>query len=393
MVISFGLGSTRLVDDDGVSVWFIEWPESNSKSQYANLYNHLDTIGLLFSSHLNQNVLPHFFPDLVHAHEWIGFHASSEWRRQNELPMIVTHHALWLLAWKYLIRHPRVEQLAGMERTSCTDSDRVIAVSHALATELNTFHQIDPGKVDVIYNGFDMDEFTSILADQFSREAFQARMNAGQQRVIAYAGRLAPHKGVATLLRSAAQVVRLRDDVRYLIAGELEPTPYAESLRQLVLEDPLLQERVQFLGKVPRSDLPLLYDLASIAVVPSIYEPFGYAATEAMAAGCPVIAVRTGGLGEIIEDGVSGLLVPLCEEVDPVSRDVDLNALVNAQLRLLDESDRGARMGNAGRQRVRESFSLKDMVKQTLSVYQSTIQRGAQTAFPKRDSKQLSHLG
>lgn len=378
MVISFGLGSTRLVDDEGVSVWFIEWPEANPNSQYANLYNHIDTIAFLFSSHLNQKVLPNFHPDIVHAHEWLGFLASSEWRTQNELPMIVTHHALWLLAWKYVLHHPRVEELAEMERMSCTDSDRVIAVSHSLAAELNRFHHVDPGKVDVVYNGFDMDEFTSILADRSARQVFHDGMNVEQKRVIAYAGRLAPHKGIATLLKSAAQVMRLRDDVRYLIAGEVEQSPYMESIKELVLEDPLLRERVQFLGKVPRSELPLLYELASIAVVPSIYEPFGYAATEAMAVGCPVVAVRTGGLGEIIEHGVSGLLVPLCGEFDPESRDVNLDALVNAQLRLLDEPDLRDRMGNAGRQRVRECFDLENMVKQTLAVYQSEIRHDMQ---------------
>jgi glycosyltransferase involved in cell wall biosynthesis len=97
--------------------------------------------------------------------------------------------------------------------------------------------------------------------------------------------------------------------------------------------------------------------------MPSYYETFGISVIEAMAFGLPVVAANVGGLPEVVEDGVTGILVP---PKDP-------EALAEALVRLLRDPDLSARMGRAGRERVRSEFTVDKIVSQTLDVYQSVI--------------------
>src|SRR5262249_32857074 len=117
----------------------------------------------------------------------------------------------------------------------------------------------------------------------------------------------------------------------------------------------------------------------------SVYEPFGYAAVEAMAAGVPVIASRAGGLAEIIQDGVNGLLVPVHVSDDGLHR-VDVGELAAAQIRLLRDPALAQRISRAGRQNVANTFNVEAMTAATIRVYKQTIARfraGNQTASPK----------
>jgi glycosyltransferase involved in cell wall biosynthesis len=116
-------------------------------------------------------------------------------------------------------------------------------------------------------------------------------------------------------------------------------------------------------GHVPWQNLADLYRRASVFVMPSYYETFGISVIEAMAFGLPVVATKAGGLPEVVEDGVTGILVP----------PGDSEALGDALLRLLLDPVLRARMGQAGRERVRSEFTVDRIVAQTLDVYQSVI--------------------
>jgi glycosyltransferase involved in cell wall biosynthesis len=117
------------------------------------------------------------------------------------------------------------------------------------------------------------------------------------------------------------------------------------------------------LGHVPWQQLADLYRRASVFVMPSFYETFGISVIEAMAFGLPVVATRTGGLPEVVDDGVTGILVPAG----------DAEALADALIRLLRDPDLRRRMGQAGQERVRAEFTIDRVVSQTLAVYESVI--------------------
>jgi len=163
--------------------------------------------------------------------------------------------------------------------------------------------------------------------------------------VILYVGRLIPAKGVDTLIRSAPHVFDVLPDAKVIVVGD---GPYCEVLQSLA--DQLgITSRVDFAGT--QRDVSPFYRKADVAAVPSLYEPFGIVAVEAMAASLPVVASNVGGLADSVVDGVTGWLVP---PGDP-------EALADALLRILSLPDGGANMGRAGRERVLGNYTEDKM--------------------------------
>lgn len=163
--------------------------------------------------------------------------------------------------------------------------------------------------------------------------------------------RLVEVKGLRTLLKAAEEVIRIDDEATFLVAGE---GPMREALER---ESARLGGRFRLLGfhQRPQELLKTCYML----VMPSLYEPFGMPAAEAGAASRPVIASRTGGLQEIVEDGLTGFL----------HRPGDHEDLAEKVLRLLGDPELAAEMGRRGRERVLRLFSPEVVAAQYLKLY------------------------
>jgi starch synthase len=152
--------------------------------------------------------------------------------------------------------------------------------------------------------------------------------------------------------------------VEYVIAGGRHVSINDDELERVLAEDDR-RANVQLLGHVPWLELCRLYAQATVFVMPSYYEPFGISCLEAMAFGLPVVATNTGGLPDVVEDEVTGILVP---PGDP-------DALASAILTLLKDPARARKMGKAGRERVLANFTADDVVRQMLRVYESVCKR------------------
>jgi glycosyltransferase involved in cell wall biosynthesis len=203
--------------------------------------------------------------------------------------------------------------------------DRWLALSYAMARRLAT-EGIEP--VTVVHNAVR------------PRPARTAR--AGSP-VAAFAGRLAPAKGVDVLLQAMASVVRSVPDAHLLVAGR---GPEEERLRTLA-EELELRDHVTFTGHLERGEMERRLETAWVQVVPSVWdEPFGNVVTEAMVRGVAVIGSDTGGIPEILRDGIDGRLVP----------PGDVDALARALTEALSTPDRTDRWGAAGRERALETF-------------------------------------
>ena len=178
--------------------------------------------------------------------------------------------------------------------------------------------------------------------------------------VILYTGRIEMNKGSLDLLRSVDRVASRFPDVEYVIAGARH-----DSIDDQMLNGALgvngTRQHVRMLGHVPWQQLADLYRRASVFVMPSFYETFGISVIEAMAFGLPVVATSTGGLPEVVEDGVTGILVPTG----------DAEALADALIRLLKDPGLRQRMGQAGQERVRDEFTVDHVIDRTLAVYES----------------------
>lgn len=169
----------------------------------------------------------------------------------------------------------------------------------------------------------------------------------GDETVVAFLGQIKKIKGIDLFIRLAKALSQERPNTRFLIAGKCknEPGAYTE---EALLAEIAAHPRILYLGR--RDDVENLYHSADIVVVPSRWdEPFGLVNIEAGACRKPVVAMRVGGIPEIIDDGVNGFLV---------ERD-DFDALLDRCLRLVDDPVLRQRMGEAGREKVEREFTAK----------------------------------
>jgi glycosyltransferase involved in cell wall biosynthesis len=181
---------------------------------------------------------------------------------------------------------------------------------------------------------------------------------------VLYTGRIEYRKGILPLLHSVPYVAKACPEVQYAIAGGYHNSIDAPTLNR-VLDQDNIRAYVQLLGHIPWTQLAEWYRRAAVFVMPSYYETFGISVIEAMAFGLPVVATRAGGLPEVVEDGVTGILVP----------PGNTQALAEAIICLLRSPDLRRRMGQAGRERVLAEFTVEQVTAQTLTLYQKVMQQ------------------
>jgi glycosyltransferase involved in cell wall biosynthesis len=250
--------------------------------------------------------------------------------------------------------------------------DGVIAISEGVADAL-AGAGAGRQRIRVVPSGIDCAQFTPPAAQ--ARAAARTRLGLGADELVVGAlGALVPRKGHRTLIqaialaRSRAGAAALNNRIRCLIAGA---GPLAAELagaaRELGCHD-----CVRFLGHLdqPRE---LLWAL-DLYAMPSLSEGLGVAALEAMACGLPVVASAVGGLRECLEDGVSGVLVPVN----------DPERLAGALITLASSMERRTAMGAAGRARVVEKFSVAAMAQGTAQMYAALLARRRADEFKKR---------
>jgi glycosyltransferase involved in cell wall biosynthesis len=288
------------------------------------------------------------------------------------IPLVGTAHSTSepIVRWWGQVPDAEVVQ---QEKALYGNADSLITVSHSMGRIIRTAHNLPADRISIVHNGLNVAPFMNPPIKGEALAKMRQTVAASDEKIILYAGRLTPQKGISALFASASRVIKEMPRAKYLIAGEADSLESAKMLKSLTEQYPDLRGGMKLLGRLSRRQLALLYQVADLAVVPSIYEPFGYAAIEAMAAGVPVIATTGGGFLEIIEHGKTGLLVNVSENGDG-ARAVDLDELIAAQLRLLGDEVGARELGRAGQQHAVTTFNVERMVRSTVAVYQRTIQ-------------------
>lgn len=244
----------------------------------------------------------------------------------------------------------------------------LIAISEVIRQNLIATHPISSEKVGVIHHGVDPEQFS--LAKISDRTLRQELGFSHEDVVVGMVGRLQISKGYLEFLEMAARLRRLRPNTKFLIVGEAtrgEPRDAEIILQKRKALQ--LEETVKFLGF--RKDVTVVLAAMDIFVFPSHAEAFGLALIEAMAAGKAVIASNNDGVLDIVQDVQTGILIP--------PRNVE--ALVQACLRLLEDESLRRKMGEAGRKLALQKFSVQRMLDQIESTYyQLQFQTGFKTA-------------
>jgi glycogen synthase len=215
--------------------------------------------------------------DVIHVHDWFGTIGAKLLSARIDRPVVMTVHST---EYDRSLGHPN-ERILTAEEVGIATSTRVIAVSRHLRQQLIDRYAARPSRVHVIYNSVRPSE----RLEKIDRT----------KRFVLYVGRLAAMKGVDTFLKAAQRIALAFPDVLFVIAGE---GPEYPRLVQLVARLDI-GDRVMFLGKVSDEEREVLLSGASVFVLPSVVEPFGIAALEAMAAGVPTIISKTSGVAEV----------------------------------------------------------------------------------------------
>ena len=232
----------------------------------------------------------------------------------------------------------------------------VIANSRATRqTLMQSAPWLDPARVHAIHNGIDPVRYEPASTRDIRREL---GLPPGVP-VAGFVGRLCPQKGIEFLLPAFRQVAARHRTARLLLVGEGELRNMVEDFAR----ENGLQERIHLAGF--RSDIPDVMRSIDVCVLPSLWEGFGIALIEAMAAGRPCVATRTSSIPEIVRDGETGILVP--------PRDAD--RLAAALLVLLDDPAGASLMGEAGRRVVQENFTLAGMIDRYEQLFRACAHR------------------
>ncbi len=233
---------------------------------------------------------------VVHSHDWLVAGAAAALARRGEMPWVATVHATEFGRHQGWVQQYPPSHIHAVERSMVRRADRVITCSQFMQTHVSTVFGLRPGRITVIPNGIDPAELAPGVDDL---PALRARYATVDQRLVLLVGRLVYEKGFHVALDALAQVVKRQGNVRFVVAG----TGTAETeLRRQASRLGLSRHGV-FLGWVGDDMLHSLYRVAELVIVPSIYEPFGLVALEAMASGCLCVVADTGGLREVVPPG------------------------------------------------------------------------------------------
>jgi glycogen(starch) synthase len=230
--------------------------------------------------------------DLVHGHDWLVAGAGDHLANRFRCPFVVTIHATEYGRHQgWVDKHPQ-SHIHGVERWMANRADRVITCSAYMRDHVADIYGLDERDVSVIPNGIDPSELTEV--DDLG--ALRARFAEPDEQLILLVGRLVYEKGFQLALEAMPGLVERLGNVRFLVAG----SGTAEEDLKRQASELGLDDHGTFLGWIGDDVLHSLYRVADLTVVPSLYEPFGLVALEAMASGCPCIVADTGGLREIV---------------------------------------------------------------------------------------------
>lgn len=318
--------------------------------------------------------------DLVHSHTWyavMGGHLAS---LLHDIPHVISAHSLEpLRPWKR-------EQLGGgyavsswAEKTAYEAADGIIAVSGGMRNDiLRAYPGVDPEKVYVVHNGIDLSGWVRPTgADAEEADAYVRTLGIDPDRPsVVFVGRITRQKGLPYLLRAVEQ---LPPEVQVVLcAGAPDTKEIMAEVSGAVAR--LAEQRsgvIWIEEMLPRPKLVAVLAASTTFVCPSVYEPLGIVNLEAMAVGLPVVGSATGGIPEVIDDGVTGTLVPIEQVQDGTGTPIDPDRFVAdlaAQLtEMVSDRERAARMGVAARKRVEDHFAWTAIGERTVDVYKQVL--------------------
>jgi starch synthase len=309
---------------------------------------------------------------LVHSHTWYANEAGRLAQSLHGIPHVVTAHSLEpLRPWK-------AEQLgggyvvsSGIEKSAFESADAVIAVSGGMRNDiLRSYPNVDPARVHVVHNGIDCEKWQprqdSTILERWGIDP--------SRPTITFVGRITRQKGLPYLLDAIEQLPERIQVI--LCAGAPDTAEIMHEVQTAVTKLQAIRSGIIWIEEhLPVNDLSVVLSASTVFVCPSVYEPLGIVNLEAMACGIPVVGTATGGIPEVIVDGVTGWLVPIEQVTDgtgtPLNPSKFVRDLTDALINAVSDIELARQMGKAARERAISQFDWASIAAQTLAIYES----------------------
>jgi glycogen(starch) synthase len=292
-------------------------------------------------------------PDVVHAHDWLVAHPAVTLSEFYDVPLVSTIHATEAGRHSGWVSGRISRQVHAIESLLARESDALISCSASMSDEITELFGPGLAEISVIRNGIDS-----------ARWPFATRRQRSGPPELLYVGRLEYEKGVHDAIAALPRIRRTHPGTTLTVAGE--------GTQQDWLIEQARKHRVlkatTFVGQLGHDELLTVLHRADAAVLPSHYEPFGLAALEAAAAGTPLVTSNTGGLGEAVINGQTGMSFP----------PRNIARLADAVRTVLDDPEAAQRRARAARERLTCDFDWHTVAKQTAQVYSAAKRRQRQ---------------
>jgi glycogen(starch) synthase len=300
--------------------------------------------------------------DVVHGHDWLVAAACDHLAKRFTAPLVMTIHATEHGRHQgWVDKHPQ-SYIHGVERWITNRADRVLVCSTFMREQVVDVFGVDEGRVEVIPNGIDPEDLQPQNEDELRR--LRAEFAKPDERLVLLVGRLVYEKGFQFALEALPSIIERLPNTRFIVAGS---GTHEQELRRQA-EELGLMEHGTFVGWIGDDVLHSLYRIADVCVVPSIYEPFGLVALEAMASSCPCIVADTGGLREVVPH----------DEVGLKFRARDPESLAEMTVRMLDDAELCRRVTAEAFEHLRR-FDWADVADRTAAIYEELSPSAART--------------
>jgi glycosyltransferase involved in cell wall biosynthesis len=299
--------------------------------------------------------------DMICAHDWLSAMAGIIVKQETGLPFVFHLHST---EWGRSMGEGSKTVLHS-EKTAADVADGIITVSYPMEEDLIR-HGIDPNKINVCWNGIRTDKYDPNQLATEEVTGLRSRYGIGsEEKMILFVGRLTGVKGIVNLVKAMPTVLSKHPEVKLVILGkgELERA-VCDLINRLGIGDNV-KTRFEF---VPEEERILHYGACDIFVAPSVYEPFGIIALEAMAMEKPVVVGAKG------ISGFRDFVVPSGHDQTGIHVDGNNSADIAWGLKLLLEDMEGAKeMGKRGRRRVKKYFTWDKIAEYTIAIYEDVI--------------------
>ncbi|MEJ6950290.1 glycosyltransferase family 4 protein [Natronospora cellulosivora (SeqCode)] len=297
--------------------------------------------------------------DIIHGHDWLVFWASKVFKHSLKKPLIFTIHATEF-GRNQGIYNSMQRYINDLEWYATFEAWRVIVCSNYMKHEVKNLFQVPEDKVISIPNGVNEDNYKADYSASFRR-----KYASPNEKMVFYVGRIVREKGIQVLIQAIPEILSENPSTKFVIAGK---GPHLDSLKSQA-EFLGVANRIYFTGFISDEERNRLYQAADVAVFPSIYEPFGIVALEAMVTKTPVIVGNVGGLAEFVHDGENGLTV----------NPNDSQQLADKIVYLLNNQEKADDIAETGYKMVKHTFTWQQIARQTVKVYQDVIREYQQS--------------